>query len=139
MAAQLRKLLSKLIRFQNRGVREHPARQRTTRGRIIEVTRRYMGVHVWYGVAKGCVVELARPVGSLDGFGGRANVGPVAGKFFVGEVAGIGHMPGTAEGHDSCPWLGRPPLKVGIGPPTGEEADAPQILARASLGALGAA
>jgi len=46
LAAQLRKLLSKPIRFQNRGVREHPVGQRTTRGRIIEVTRRYVGVHV---------------------------------------------------------------------------------------------
>ena len=47
-------------------------------------------------------------------------------------------MTGTAEGHDSRPWLGRPALKVGVRPPTGEEADAPQILTRASLGALGA-
>jgi hypothetical protein len=52
MAAKLRKLLSKLIRFQNRGVREYPIGQRTTRGWIIGVTRRYVGVHVRHGVAK---------------------------------------------------------------------------------------
>jgi len=96
-------------------------------------------VHVRHGVAKGSVVELARPVGALDGSGGRANVGPVAGQFLVGEVAGIGYMPGTAEGHDGRPWLGRSALKVGVRPATSEEADAPQILTGASLGALGAA
>jgi len=34
-------------------------------------------------------------------------------------------MPGTAEGHDSRPWLGRPTLKVGVRPAPGEEAEAP--------------
>jgi hypothetical protein len=48
-------------------------------------------------------------------------------------------VPGAAEGHDGRPWLGRPTLKVGVRPAAGEEADAPQILSRASLGALGAA
>jgi hypothetical protein len=92
-----------------------------------------------HSVAKGSVVELARLVGPLDGFGGRANVGPVAGKLVVCEVAGICYMPGTAEGHDGRARLGRPALEVGVGPATGEEADAPLIFARAALGAFGAA
>jgi hypothetical protein len=101
MAAKLRKLLSKLIRFQNRGVREYPNRATDDQGLDHRGNAALCGCARPARRCQGSVVELARPVRPLDGFGGRANVGPVAGKFFVGEVAGIGHMPGTAEGHDS--------------------------------------
>ena len=96
-----------------------------------------MGVDVRHGVVEGRVVELAGLVGLLDGLGGGADVGPVAGELGVGEVAGVGHVPAAEDGEGRA-WLGQLALEVGVGPAAGEEADAPGVLAGAALGASGA-